>query len=107
MRTCALYQWESLLLMRSGPSTVLTRSTVSPEESAVVITTAYHAASFDLRLTQSVAILQNSSTYFHAGYLSTLLGLILNSFLQLLRPRLEQVKPTEASKARPDFDPLD
>jgi hypothetical protein len=54
-----------------------TRSTVSPEESAVVrvvFTAAYRAASLDLRLTW-VAILQNSPTYFHAGYLSTLLGL--------------------------------
>ena len=52
-----------------------TSSTVSPEESAVTFTAAYHAASFDLRLTQWVAILQNSPTYFHAGYLSTILGL--------------------------------
>ena len=50
-------------------STALTRSTVSPEESAVVFT-ASCAASFDW-----VAILQNSPTYFHARYLSTLLGL--------------------------------
>ena len=56
MRTRALYQWERLLLMRSGPSTALTRSTVSPEESAVVFT-ASCAASFDW-----VAILQNSPT---------------------------------------------
>ena len=67
--TRALYQWERLLLLRSGPSTALTRSTVSPEESAVVFTAAYRAASFDLRLTW-VAILQNSPTYFHVGYLS-------------------------------------
>ena len=44
MRTRALYQWERLLLMRSGPSTALTRSTVSPEENAVVFTAAYLAA---------------------------------------------------------------
>ena len=50
----ALYQWERLLLMRSGPSTAPTRSTVSPEESAVVFTDTYRAAS-DLRLTQWVA----------------------------------------------------
>ena len=74
MRTRALYQWERLLLMRSGPSTALTRSTVSPEESAVVFTAAYRAANLDLRLTR-VAILQNSPTHIHARYLSTLLGL--------------------------------
>ena len=50
------------------------RFSVSPEENAVVSTAAYRAASFDLRLTW-VAILQNSPTYFHAAYLSTLLGL--------------------------------
>ena len=55
-------------------STALTRSTVSPERSAVVFTAAYRAASLDLRLTR-VAILQNSPTHFHARYLSTLLGL--------------------------------
>ena len=55
-------------------STALTRSTVSPEESAVVFTAAYRAAILDLRLTR-VAILQNSPTHFHARYLSTLLGL--------------------------------
>jgi hypothetical protein len=54
-------------------------------------------------------ILQNSPTYFHVGYLSTLLGLKSEfqiPFLQLCRPRLEQVKLTEASKASPDLDPL-
>jgi hypothetical protein len=89
-------------------STALTRSTVSPERSSVVFTAAYRAASLDLRLTR-VAILQNSPTHFHARYLSTLLGLNRNSkfhFFSSFGPRLEQAKPTEASKARPDFDPL-
>jgi len=67
MRTRALNQWERLLLMRSGSSTALTRSTVAPEESAVVFNTAYLAAepathsvgrySFDLATGYSFKIL--------------------------------------------------
>jgi hypothetical protein len=59
------------------------------------------AVDFDLRLTR-VAILSKFFNALSARYLSTLLGLKSGSF----RPRLEHAKPKEASKARPDFDPL-
>ena len=78
-------------------STALTRSTVScrcPSACA-------RAADLDLRLTR-VAILSKFFNALSARYLSTLLGLKSESF----RPRLEHAKPTEASKARPNFDPL-
>ena len=49
-----------------------------------------------------VAILSKFFNALSARYLSTLLGSKSESF----RPRLEHAKPTEASKARPNFDPL-
>ena len=76
-------------------STALTRSTVSCRCPSA----AYRAADLDLRLTR-VAILSKFSNVLSARYLSTLLG------LESFRPRLEHAKPTEASKARPNFDPL-
>ena len=77
-------------------STALTRSTVSPEESAVVFTTAYRAASLDFRLTR-VAILSKFFNVLSARYLSTLLGLKSESF----RPRLEHAKPRK--QVKPDL----